>query len=167
LAHQRSNLKRLSLSYNRYTMEDHHEHEELERLAPTLMGLPKRDPFAVPEGFFEQFPHAVQARVITRPATTVWWPRRAAIALPVVALIALGTWWLYRPEPASPDMAVEVSAPASEEDLYLLAGDDLYAELALSEDLDASMPELELSAEELAFYYELDGTDVGALIDEL
>ncbi|MEZ4760931.1 MAG: hypothetical protein R2810_14225, partial [Flavobacteriales bacterium] len=75
--------------------------------------------------------------------------------------------WSTRPEPGTADLAVEVHAPASEEDLYLLAGDDLYAELALSEDLEAPAPDLELSAEELALYYELNGTDVGALIDEL
>ena len=148
-------------------MEDHHEQEDLERLAPTLMGLPKRDPFAVPDGFFDRFPHAVQARVTTRPAPVIVWLRRAAIALPVLALLALGAWWLNRREPGTADLAVEVPAPASEEDLYLLAGDDLYVELALSEDLDAPAPDLELSAEELALYYELNGTDVGALIDEL
>ena len=148
-------------------MEDHHEQEELERLAPTLMGLPKRDPFAVPDGFFDRFPHAVQARVTSRPAPVVRWLRRSAIALPVLALLALGAWWSTRPEPGTADLAVEVHAPASEEDLYLLAGDDLYAELALSEDLEAPAPDLELSAEELALYYELNGTDVGALIDEL
>ena len=148
-------------------MEDHHEQEELERLAPTLMGLPKRDPFAVPDGFFDRFPHAVQAHVTSRPAPVVRWLRRAAIALPVLALLTLGAWWLTRPEPGTADLAVEVPAPASEEDLYLLAGDDLYAELALSDDLEAPAPDLELSAEELALYYELNGTDVGALIDEL
>ena len=74
---------------------------------------------------------------------------------------------MTRPEPGTADLAVEVPAPASEEDLYLLAGDDLYVELALSEDLDAPAPDMELSAEELALYYELNGTDVGALIDEL
>lgn len=147
-------------------MEEQRPHDELKGLAPTLAGLSKREPFTVPEGFFERFPHAVQARVTSRTPAMAVWLRRAAIALPLVALLVASVFWLTRMEPEAPELADTFPAAATEEELYLLAGDDLYTELAYLGDMEAVSPELVLTAEELALYYEWNGTDVGALIDE-
>ena len=38
-------------------MDTHTEHEDLKQLAPTLASIPKVDPFVVPQGLFERFPH--------------------------------------------------------------------------------------------------------------
>jgi len=58
---------------------------ELARTAPTLHGLPKVDPFVVPDGFFERFPHAVGDAIAARERRVngVWRPwMRWALAVP-------------------------------------------------------------------------------------
>ena len=68
-------------------MEDLNENEELRKSAPTLFGLPKHDPFIVPAGFFERFPHEVQV-MVTTPKHSAFgvWVKRTAFALPLLAL---------------------------------------------------------------------------------
>lgn len=73
--------------------------DELNRLAPRLHGLPKADPFRVPDGFFERFPHEVQAAVVqrTRRNGPAWnWWTRFAVALPIIALLGAAAWWTLR-----------------------------------------------------------------------
>ncbi len=78
-------------------MEADGNNAQWQRLAPRLHALPKEDPFRVADGFFEQFPHRVQALAVQRakapgrPGTRPW-----AWALPVLALLAAAVW-LWRP----------------------------------------------------------------------
>lgn len=69
-------------------MENHIGNEELHRDAPFLAKLPKSDPFQVEAGFFDRFPHEVQA-LAARPAPSSWivWVKRAAVALPAMAIL--------------------------------------------------------------------------------
>lgn len=62
-----------------------------------MASIPKVDPFVVPDGLFERFPHQVQARVTTHVPGLRWspWVKRLALALPVVAVLA-GAWWMLR-----------------------------------------------------------------------
>src|SRR5262245_38964403 len=104
-------------------MEPLNEHDELKRSAPTLAGLPKADPFVVPEPFFEHFPHHVQALVAAKGRSHSWAGRwKLAIALPVVALLAFGAWRLLRTAPTNaPEVAVVT--PLTDEEL--MAYDDI------------------------------------------
>ncbi|MBS1582600.1 MAG: hypothetical protein JST66_10410 [Bacteroidetes bacterium] len=146
-------------------MEDRHEHEELRRLAPTLGGIPKCAPFVAPDAFFAHFPHRVQALVGTperRPAA--WW-RRTAIALPVLAVLGTGAWWLGRKE-AAPVPATAIALQAtdlSDEDLETLDLPELLA------GADGPSPwtdvHLDLSEAELLAYAEHEGLDLTELTD--
>lgn len=74
------------------------ENGELRRTAPTLFGIPKMDPFLVPNGFFERFPHQVADGAKAPDRGNVWsWPRRLGIALPAMAVVCLLAWWAARP----------------------------------------------------------------------
>lgn len=64
-----------------------------------LEDIPKKSIFKVPEGYFDQLPTTIQARMAETRRT----PARAAMsfslkyALPVLALVVVGIFWL-RPE---------------------------------------------------------------------
>lgn len=83
-------------------MEPGTEHDDLRRIAPMLADLPRHDPFVVPAGFFDQFPHRVQARAVTptRPKAGAWL-RRGAIAVPAMALVLVALR-LFLTAPLSP-----------------------------------------------------------------
>jgi hypothetical protein len=152
-------------------MEPLNEHDELKRSAPTLAGLSKTDPFVVPDAFFDQFPHQVQARVTagTRFRSTAergWsgW-KRVAIALPVVALLAFGAWRMLHTGPASEAPMVAVTPLTDEE---LVAYDDIDP-LSWVEEED--LPQLgevniDLNEEDLLAYLEEEHADLTELIIE-
>lgn len=146
-------------------MDDRREHEELRRSAPTLMGLPKSDPFVAPEGFFDRFPHEVQALVTARakrPLST-WW-KRAAIALPLLALVVWGVEQIVRT-----DVPIVATVPAhvpalSDEELDALDPHELFAGLEESELAPWDSIGLDLSDAELIAYAEQEGLDPIELI---
>lgn len=94
-----------------------HEDGQLRREAPTLFNLPKADPFLVEEGFFGQFPHAVQALVPTHArAPRTNWLKHTAIALPVLALLLFAVHRFRAPEASVADVpAMENLRPAAPE----------------------------------------------------
>lgn len=69
-------------------MTKHPEYDPLGD-APLLRAIPKVDPFAVPEGFFDRFPAQVQA-ALARPQQTTAWMRLLAQrwARPVFGTVA-------------------------------------------------------------------------------
>lgn len=146
------------------------DNDDLKRLAPTLASLPKADPFVVPEGFFEHFPHRVQARVTAaRPAPGLTpWVMRLAFALPVAAALA-GSWWMLRGDDAAVRPVAVMIPTASVDELELLDSPEEFA--ALVEDGEAT-PELtasgvDLNEDELAVWLECERTDPAELIAEL
>lgn len=88
------------------------EDSALRKDAPVLFGLSKQDPFRIEDGFFERFPHEVQA-LASKPASppVFPWLKRAAVALPAMALVLFAVHSLRSPE-VSP-----VIAPVTEEAL--------------------------------------------------
>lgn len=151
-------------------MGTEHETDDLKRLAPTLASLPKVDPFMVPEGFFERFPHQVQARVTrSRPTPGLAsWVKRLAFALPVVAAL-VGAWWVFRGDDAELQAVAVVIPAASVDDLELLDHPEAFAELAEENAAVEALPatSLELNDEELAVWLENESTDPSELIAEL
>jgi hypothetical protein len=154
-------------------MEPLNEHDELKRSAPTLAGLPKTDPFVVPEPFFEQFPHQVQAMVAAKGSSRLsagqagsWAVRwRLAIALPVVALLALGTWRMLRTDPVV-DTPIMAMTPLTDEELAAYTDIDPLS-LVEEEDLpQLGEVDLDLNDEDLLAYLEEEHADLTELITE-
>jgi hypothetical protein len=150
------------------TMDRHDEHDDLERIAPTLHGLGGRDPFVVPEGFFDRFPHEVQDAIVATGERKGWRAlprplRRLAIGLPMVALLA-GAWWLLRPAP--PAVAAELASTPSLDDLSWTEEHELLAGLEETELPSFEETTVELSEAELEAYFAHQDIDLTELIAE-
>ena len=138
------------------------------REAPVLRSIPKEDPFVVPDGFFEQFPHAVQQRITEkreRPSILSGWLRPALAACAVVALVVIA--WVLWPKPASelPQIAVstyETPDHVSDE----LEAEELFTALSTDDPLLAEV-DLTLTDAELAEYIEQEELPLDLLIEEL
>jgi hypothetical protein len=154
-------------------MEPMNGPDDLERTAPTLHSLPKADPFVVPDGFFERFPHQVQAAIVERaqeqrPAWNRW--KRMAIALPIIALLGLGGWWLQRPSSVEPPVAFSrddlPGDPAVMDDVdeaELLA----FIEESHNASADLGAVELRLDENELLAYLETENADLADLMNDI
>lgn len=152
-------------------MKAPNDHDDLKRSAPTLFALSKADPFMVPEGFFDTFPHQVQGLVTGKQRRGSIWPvlKRVAIALPVLALLGLGVWWAIRPGGTPTSLVAVTAAPLTDMELDALGDDEL---LALTEDVaplaDTSdglgSVNLEMNDDELLAYLEFEGADMNELI---
>lgn len=147
--------------------DDAAEREELQHAAPALFGIPKADPFVVPPHFFDQLPHAVQAKVVEQGRGTrfplLW---RLAIAAPVV-LVLLGAWWFLRQE-TIPDVPVAaLPAAPTEDDFEALDEEDLFTSLTENESSPALTLGTELTDDELLSYLENEHPDLNELISEL
>ena len=156
-------------------MEARHEYDELKD-APTLRSIPKVAPFVVPDGFFEQFPHALQARIVQRRSP--WarfnqWigdlsiPLRIAGATAVVAVIASAFFFALSsvPKVDEPLVAEITIAPT---DLDIADVDE--AELLAMMDDDAALlgdASASFSADEMAAYLENEELPLDLLIEEL
>ncbi|MCB9170642.1 MAG: hypothetical protein H6597_07840 [Flavobacteriales bacterium] len=144
--------------------------ERLKQEAPLLHGIPRTDPFEVPQGFFDRFPHQVQQQVTARPAGR--WPlqlRRAVIALPLVAVLAVLIRYFALDHAPSENMvaAVDTTTAPTVDDLLLLDDDGTFAALA-EEDPQAALGSApDLTDEEIVAYFEDEGTDITELLTTL
>jgi hypothetical protein len=148
--------------------------EALKRDAPFLAGLPKADPFAVPDGFFERFPHQMQAAITTprhSPGFAWSWWKRLAIALPVLALVGLGIWMLSggdgHVEPATVAVTplTDGELDAIDDNEIFAAFDDTDADDMTAEDFGEVA--LQLNDDELLAYLENEDADITDLITDI
>lgn len=69
-------------------MDPLEDSDELRKEAPTLFGIERTDPFEVPEGFFDRFPHDMQEQVKSvRSGVSIPFWRGVLIATPLVVVI--------------------------------------------------------------------------------
>ncbi|MCB0793175.1 MAG: hypothetical protein KDB88_00430 [Flavobacteriales bacterium] len=143
--------------------------EQLERSAPTLMGLPRhRDPFVVPERFFSRFPLSVKDRILEqdRRPFGVTLPRlRLAGALVFGMLMIMAATYFLLSRTAFEDQPAELSGTLTSEEWLLYEDSELLlADAAVNEGVQiAGIVDQELAAENVLTFLELDG----AYIDEL
>lgn len=144
------------------------EHEDLKSLAPTLASIPQVEPFVVPEGLFERFPHKVQAHVTSGPARLRWlpWVKRLALALPLAAVLA-GAWWMLRSTAAPVEQVAVVIPETTVDELELLDDPEALAPLYESEGSSVASANVDLTDDELAAWLETEQTDLPQLITEL
>ncbi len=155
-------------------MERLNENEELKGIAPFLAGLPEADPFVAPDGFFERFPHQVQAAIAAQQpaAAPAWsWWKRISIALPIIALVGLGTWFLVSNN--APVEPVEVAVtPLSDSELQAMDDTDILAAFDLEDTEEITADDLggvdiDLNDDELLAYLEIEDTDISELITDI
>lgn len=151
---------------------DTHDHERKQHEGGSLLGaIPRTDPFVVPDSYFEQLPHAVQARIAARgqrsPMHLAW--RRWAVALPVVVAIGVGSFLLFhdggrdvRPAPVAATVT-----PLTDAELDQMDVSDLFA--ATDEN---DLPELgttvdvQLTDDELLAYLDREHADLTELLEQ-
>ena len=142
-----------------------------DRAAPTLHGLPKVDPFVVPAGFFERFPHQVGDAIASRQGRRqgAWQPwMRWAFALPALLLLL---WVGLRslPGPAGEQVAqVAGLQDTMPDELSGLADVDLAAYVEEEAGaIDLAGVNVELNDEEMLAYIATEDIDLAELIIEL
>ena len=114
-----------------------------------LEDIPKKDVFKVPEGYFENLPTIIQARVTGQKKERAFLPSFSyalRYALPVVILGAIGYFWF---NPAQPKTAESILATIETEDLV------------------AYLTETEMTTDELLESVQLDANDVDQIEDEI
>ena len=114
-----------------------------------LEDIPKKDIFKVPEGYFEDLPSIIQARVAGQKKERAFLPSFSyalRYALPVVILGAVGYFWF---NPSQPKTAESILATIETEDLV------------------AYLNETDLTTDELLESVQLDANDVDQLEDEI
>ena len=84
--------------------------------APRLKGIPKNDPFVVPDGFFDRFPTVVQARIADHGHSNarVWFLRPVPIAGSLALLTLFLALWQSWPRSAVPLAAQEIDIHPNE-----------------------------------------------------
>lgn len=141
--------------------------------APLLGSIPKLDPFVVPDGFFDQFPHQVQSNILlaqernTRMAWMQFLFKPALIGSFSVVVLALLGWWAWQPAEQQPTAAQHEIAREAE---FLMVEDieepELYALFASS---DNTMADVDLSLDDdvLIDYLENEDLSLYFLTEEL
>ncbi len=149
---------------------EHNDHtDDPLNKAPLLRSLKNGpEPFMVPDGFFMQFPHTVQARVVKKGSSArgVWLPR-LALSLGVIAIV-FAIWW------ALPNADRSPADPMHEELVLDVSPQELPVNETLVWDVYADTDQplfghvlLELDEKELYAYLEYENVDVELLMEEL
>ena len=150
------------------------DNEEMKRDAPFLNGLPKADPFVVPDGFFERFPHQVQAAITSqRPAQNyawTWW-KRVAIALPITLVTCWGAWMFTSGNRPDEHTAVAIT-PLTDNELDAIDDNEIFAAFDEADASDITSEDLgdvalRLNDDELLAYLENEDADITELITEI
>jgi hypothetical protein len=148
-------------------MEPENDINELRQAAPRLANIRKEDPFRVPDGFFERFPHRVQALAVAKrtPRSTVWM-KRLAIALPLVATVVVCTHLLRRETSTTP--VINITADEAAQLLTYGTDDtqDLLTNTGTSDLPDMGTVTIQLTPDEAAAYVDRENIDVTNLITE-
>lgn len=144
-------------------METHTEHDDPLGRAPVLSGLAGRDPFVVPDSFFDRFPNEVRTIILARKHRRSFfrtaWMYRAAIAIPSMALVA-AVWWYAQRGPKHPgDQLASISIPSIDE-LSALEERDLLASIPSTELASLATVGIDLNDDELAAYVDHEGLDL-------
>ncbi len=131
-----------------------------------LEDIPKKNPFEVPEGYFEKLPTTIQARVANESQRSNPAYRFVLqFAIPVVAiLVAVGVFWIGSP---SSDISAEsILASIQTEDLvaYLKDTDFTTEELLDAIELDVEDAN---QIEEAVFEFQMDDTDIESILNEI
>ena len=152
-------------------MKDPNGNDTRDTGSTVLDTLSKVDPFVVAPGFFDRFPHEVQALAVHRSKRSLWptW-RTASISLGTACMIGISTWLFWPDGPNEPPLAATTTiTPLTNEELEVLDDGEL---LAIAEEVEpaAAVQEfgqvhLDLNESELIAFLEHENTDINELLD--
>ena len=132
-----------------------------------LEEIPKKEVFNVPEGYFENLPGIIQARVAkqnkseaVRPVLTY----ALQYAFPVIAFFALGLFWFISKNEAP--TAESILASIQTEDLVAYLDEDDLTTEELLDDVTLSVEDA-IEIEGAVFEFELDDENVEDFLDEI
>lgn len=137
-----------------------------------LDAIPRCDPFVVPEGFFERFPHRVQARIAKpepawRQLLHGFWDSHWALkaTIPVLAALAIILTLRITPSPDSAEAAFITDINPDELADWTMIDEDLFA--VLPEESATEVWAEPLSEEELTGYVDHEAIPLELIIEEL
>ncbi len=131
-----------------------------------LEDIPKRNPFDVPEGYFEKLPTIIQSRV-TNPGQRVNPATRFVLqfVVPVVAIIAIaGLFWISRPHTDLNAESMLTSIQTEDLVAYLKDLDFTTEELLNSVELDAEDAN---QIEEAVYEFQVDDSELEDILNEI
>jgi hypothetical protein len=144
-------------------METHTEQDDPLGQAPLLSGLAGRDPFVVPDGFFDRFPNEVRTIILARKHRGSFfrsaWSYRAAIAIPSMALLA-AVWWFAQRGPMDQGAHLASISIPSIDDLSAQEEGELLASIPSTQLASFATVGIDLNDDELAAYVEHEGLDL-------
>ena len=129
--------------------------------------IPKKEVFKVPDGYFENLPGIIQARVARENPAPKSYPvfsLALKYALPVIAVFAIGLFWYTAKD--QPATAESILASIQTEDLVAYLGEDDLTTDELLDDVvltDEDATEIEGAVYE----FELDDENVEDLMNEI
>jgi hypothetical protein len=148
-------------------MEPHEQHDELKK-APFLRSLPKVDPFVVPEGFFEGFPHAVGSRILKQRSKRAGWSafilRPSVVGAFAVFAVVLLAWFAWPVQEHLESLSEQVIEP---EELPQGTWDTDFLYEELGEEGFATTMDLPMDDEVLFAYLINEDLSLDLLTDEL
>lgn len=131
-----------------------------------LDDIPRKNIFDVPEGYFDQLPARVQARISasSRDRSASWsWTGALRYALPALVAVALFTGWWLKQGPEDPE-AILATIEAEQLAAYLEANGLVTEDLIPYGDLTA---EDAVAIENEVYDGAFDESDLDMLLDEL
>ncbi|GHA78286.1 hypothetical protein [Pontibacter akesuensis] len=113
-----------------------------------LNDIPKRQPYQVPDGYFDKLPMQVMARTVAPEAPApwleqVWRPMRLAIAPLLLLLVFVGVYFVNTQQAAQPAPATVASLSDAEIMQYL----NDYAQVDATDLEEHAMADAELASE--------------------
>lgn len=146
--------------------------EDLKNESPMLDAIPRRDPFVVPDGFFDRFPHLVQARIAKpepawRRMLIGFWNTHWAIRTAIPVAAALVVIFLLRIQATTDSAHATFTTDIKPEELsdWSMNDEDLFA--VLPEEEGTNVWAEPLSEEELTGYLDHEGIPLELIIEEL
>lgn len=132
-----------------------------------LEDLPKKQPFNVPDGYFDDLPQRIQKRISSNERSYVgaWFIRyKLHYALSVIVLVVLAIWWMPKSETTS-DVESMLATVETEELLNFLDQSELTTEELLQHGSFSSEDAENIESE----VYQIDFEDamVNDILDEI
>ncbi|HEY0744615.1 MAG TPA: hypothetical protein VGD40_24275 [Chryseosolibacter sp.] len=131
-----------------------------------LEDIPKKPIFNVPDGYFDQLPNKIQARISgnEKPKPSFVLQYRLQYVIPAVLVLVIGLLWLFAPA-ASNDAESILASVESEQLVAYLNESELTTE-ELLEDVDFSTSEVEAIESEV-YELELEEELIDGLLEDL